>query len=84
MILLTGITGNIGGATARALLAKGVKFRALTRDLDKAAAWAAQGSNSSKATWTMQPRSKRHSRESIEPSSSCRMASNKSALNVRL
>jgi uncharacterized protein YbjT (DUF2867 family) len=43
MILLTGITGNIGGATARALLAKGVKFRALTRDLDKAAAWAAQG-----------------------------------------
>lgn len=43
MILLTGITGNIGGATAKALLAKGVKFRALTRDLDKAAPWAAQG-----------------------------------------
>ena len=37
MILLTGITGNNGGATATALLAKGVKFRALVRDLDKAA-----------------------------------------------
>jgi uncharacterized protein YbjT (DUF2867 family) len=43
MILLTGITGNIGSATARALLAKGVKFRALARDLDKAAPWAEQG-----------------------------------------
>ena len=43
MILLTGITGNIGGATARALLAKGVRFRALVRDLGKASAWADQG-----------------------------------------
>ncbi len=43
MILLTGITGNIGGATARALLEKGVHFRALVRDLAKAAPWAAQG-----------------------------------------
>jgi uncharacterized protein YbjT (DUF2867 family) len=43
MILLTGITGNIGGATARALLAQGVRFRALVRDLAKAAAWADQG-----------------------------------------
>ncbi len=43
MILLTGITGNIGGATARALLAKGVRFRALVRDVAKAAAWADQG-----------------------------------------
>ena len=43
MILLTGITGNIGGATAKALLAKGVRFRALVRDLAKAAAWADQG-----------------------------------------
>lgn len=43
MILLTGITGNIGGATARALLAKGVHFRALVRDLDKAKPWAEQG-----------------------------------------
>ncbi len=43
MILLTGITGNIGGATARALLAQGVRFRALVRDLGKAASWAEQG-----------------------------------------
>lgn len=43
MILLTGITGNIGGATARALLAKGVRFRALVRDVAKAAPWAQQG-----------------------------------------
>jgi uncharacterized protein YbjT (DUF2867 family) len=43
MILLTGITGNNGGATATALLAKGVKFRALVRDLDKAAIWAEKG-----------------------------------------
>jgi uncharacterized protein YbjT (DUF2867 family) len=43
MILLTGITGNNGGATANALLEKGAKFRALVRDLDKAAAWADKG-----------------------------------------
>jgi uncharacterized protein YbjT (DUF2867 family) len=43
MILLTGITGNNGGATANALLEKGVTFRALVRDLDKAADWAAKG-----------------------------------------
>jgi len=43
MILLTGITGNNGGATAKALLEKGVKFRALVRDLDKAADWATKG-----------------------------------------
>ena len=43
MILLTGITGNNGGATATALLNKGEKFRALVRDRDKAADWAAKG-----------------------------------------
>ncbi len=43
MILLTGITGNNGGATANALIDKGVKFRALVRDLDKAADWATKG-----------------------------------------
>lgn len=43
MILLTGITGNIGGATAKALLSRGMRFRALTRDMSKAAAWAEQG-----------------------------------------
>ena len=43
MILLTGITGNNGGATATALIERGVKFRALVRDLDKASEWAARG-----------------------------------------
>ncbi|MCP5359851.1 MAG: NmrA family NAD(P)-binding protein [Sinobacteraceae bacterium] len=43
MVLLTGITGNIGGATARALLGRGVRFRALVRDLGKAAPWAERG-----------------------------------------
>lgn len=43
MILLTGITGNIGGATARALLDKGVRFRAMARDPAKAAVWAEKG-----------------------------------------
>jgi len=43
MILLTGITGNNGRATANALIAKGEKFRALARDPDKAADWAAKG-----------------------------------------
>jgi uncharacterized protein YbjT (DUF2867 family) len=43
MILLTGITGNNGGATANALLEKGVKFRALVRDLDKASDWSDKG-----------------------------------------
>lgn len=43
MILLTGITGNNGGATATALLKKGIKFRALVRDLNKAAEWADKG-----------------------------------------
>jgi uncharacterized protein YbjT (DUF2867 family) len=43
MILLTGITGNNGGAIANSLLEKGVKFRALVRDPNKAAAWADKG-----------------------------------------
>jgi uncharacterized protein YbjT (DUF2867 family) len=43
MILLTGITGNNGGATANALLEKGIKFRALVRDLEKASDWADKG-----------------------------------------
>ncbi len=43
MILLTGITGKTGGATANALLEKGVKFRALARDPAKAADYAAKG-----------------------------------------
>jgi uncharacterized protein YbjT (DUF2867 family) len=38
MILLTGATGKTGGETAKALLARGIKPRALVRDAAKAAA----------------------------------------------
>lgn len=43
MFLVTGITGNVGGATARHLLAQGKAVRALVRDREKAASWADQG-----------------------------------------
>jgi len=43
MFLVTGITGQVGGAAARGLLAKGKQVRALVRDPKKAAAWASQG-----------------------------------------
>ncbi|WP_433326674.1 NmrA/HSCARG family protein [Spirillospora sp. CA-294931] len=38
VVLVTGATGNQGGATARALLARGRRVRALVRDPEKAAA----------------------------------------------
>lgn len=43
MFLVMGITGNVGGATARHLLAQGKTVRALVRDRQKAAIWADQG-----------------------------------------
>jgi uncharacterized protein YbjT (DUF2867 family) len=43
MFLVMGITGNVGGATARHLLANGKTVRALVRDRAKAASWADQG-----------------------------------------
>lgn len=43
MILLTGVTGKTGGETAKQLLAKGVKFRALVRNEAKAADLKAAG-----------------------------------------
>lgn len=43
MYLVMGITGKVGGATARHLLAKGKQVRALVRDREKAANWANQG-----------------------------------------
>ena len=36
--LITGITGQVGGAVARALLAEGANVRAVVRDASKAAA----------------------------------------------
>jgi len=43
MFLVMGITGKVGGATARHLLAQGKKVRALARDREKAASWADRG-----------------------------------------
>ncbi|MCT8179322.1 NAD(P)H-binding protein [Variovorax sp. CY25R-8] len=43
MHAITGVTGKVGGAAARALLASGQKVRAVVRDADKARPWAALG-----------------------------------------
>jgi uncharacterized protein YbjT (DUF2867 family) len=43
MYLVTGITGKVGGATARHLLRQGKQVRALVRNRGKAAKWADQG-----------------------------------------
>jgi len=43
MFLVMGITGKVGGATAKHLLAQGRKVRALVRNRAKAANWAKQG-----------------------------------------
>lgn len=43
MILLTGATGKVGSETAKALAARGVKTRALVRNVEKAAALKAAG-----------------------------------------
>jgi uncharacterized protein YbjT (DUF2867 family) len=43
MFLVMGITGKVGGATAKHLLMHGKEVRALVRNRDKAAEWADQG-----------------------------------------
>lgn len=43
MFAITGITGQVGGAVARALIEAGKSVRAVVRDADKGAAWARQG-----------------------------------------
>lgn len=43
MYAITGITGNVGGAAARALLQAGKKVRGIVRDKTRAAEWAAAG-----------------------------------------
>ena len=43
MYAITGITGQVGGAMARALLAAGLPVRAVLRDAGKARAWAETG-----------------------------------------
>jgi NAD(P)H dehydrogenase (quinone) len=43
MYAVMGITGNVGGSTARALLADGNKVRGIVRNRAKAVAWEAAG-----------------------------------------
>lgn len=43
MYAVTGISGQVGGATARNLLEAGLKVRAVVRDTAKGAAWAGRG-----------------------------------------
>jgi NAD(P)H dehydrogenase (quinone) len=40
---ITGITGKVGGATARALLEAGCKVRAVVRDKSRGVAWYSRG-----------------------------------------
>ena len=46
MFLVMGVTGKVGGATARHLLAHGKRVRALVRSREKAADWIADFSGS--------------------------------------
>ncbi|CAB3808522.1 NAD(P)H azoreductase [Paraburkholderia ultramafica] len=43
MYAITGITGKVGGAVARTLLAAGLPVRAVVRDADRARSWAERG-----------------------------------------
>src|ERR1700722_7690161 len=43
MFLVLGITGKVGGATAKHLLAHGKEVRALVRNREKASSWTNQG-----------------------------------------
>src|ERR1700761_3194618 len=43
MFAITGVTGKVGGAVARSLLAQGHKLRAVVRDPEKGRSWSAQG-----------------------------------------
>jgi NAD(P)H dehydrogenase (quinone) len=52
MYAVMGITGNVGGAVARTLLAKGEKVRGIVRNPEKAAEWQNKVRNFSKPTMT--------------------------------
>jgi NAD(P)H dehydrogenase (quinone) len=43
MFAITGVTGKVGGAVARSLLAQAHKVRAVVRDAEKGRTWSAQG-----------------------------------------
>jgi uncharacterized protein YbjT (DUF2867 family) len=52
MFFVAGITGKVGGAAARQLLAHGHQLRTLARNPQKAAAWSAQGVDVQPGDWT--------------------------------
>ena len=52
MFLVMGITGKVGGATAKHLLAHGKEVRALVRNREKAANWAGQGVELVEGDWS--------------------------------
>jgi len=52
MFAITGITGQVGGATARALHSRGYGVRAVVRDPANAAAWKARGAEVARADFT--------------------------------
>lgn len=52
MYAITGVTGHVGGATARVLLAAGAPVRAVVRDSDKGRAWAELGADVAVADFT--------------------------------
>jgi len=51
MYAVMGITGKVGGAVARTLLAKGAKVRGIVRDPERAAKWQKQGAELFKADY---------------------------------
>ncbi|WP_395666916.1 NmrA family NAD(P)-binding protein [Methylocella sp.] len=55
MYVVTGITGQVGGALARSLLASGAPVRAVGRDAEKIAAWARLGCETALADYADVP-----------------------------
>ena len=51
MYIVMGITGKVGGSTARHLLKQGKQVRALVRNREKAAKWADQGVELVEGDW---------------------------------
>ncbi len=51
MFFIAGITGRVGGAAAKQLLAQGQQVRSLVRNPEKAAAWAEQGVELHQGDW---------------------------------
>ncbi|GAA2836795.1 hypothetical protein GCM10020220_027050 [Nonomuraea rubra] len=61
MYAITGVTGHVGGAAARALLAKGEPVRAVVRDPAKGGPWSEAGRRCSPPTWATGRRWRRRS-----------------------